>query len=180
MIAITQLAVGRKPKAAQLGLRRSRLSRGQHVRNAPGGAEQNERDDEAPGNLEDAASTRWPRWPRWRQGLERGHRPDWPNPCRAALVGVCPGHPTSYVADLTARRAAIAARSPHIRSAILKTSQPRMAIPTPQKSTTETTASSYFLHGAYGLRRQMASNKLFVRLSVDRRLGLSGRQQGPA
>ena len=41
---------------------------------------------------------------------------------------------------------------PHIRSAILKTSQPRMAIPKPQKSTTETTASSYFLHGAYGLR----------------------------
>jgi hypothetical protein len=67
---------------------------------------------------------------------------------------------------------------PHIRSAILKTSQPRMAIPTPQKSMTETTASSYFLHGVYGLRRQMASNKLFVRLSVDRRLGLSGRQQG--
>ena len=67
---------------------------------------------------------------------------------------------------------------PHIRSAILKTSQPRMAIPKPEKSTTETTASSYFLHSAYGLRRQMASNKLFVRLSVDRRLGLSGRQQG--
>ena len=69
---------------------------------------------------------------------------------------------------------------PHIRSAILKTSQPRMAIPTPQKSTTETTASSYFLHGAYGFRCQMASNKLFVRLSVDRRLGLPGRQQGSA
>jgi hypothetical protein len=31
--------------------------------------------------------------------------------------------------------------SPHIRSAILKASQPRMAIPTPQKSMTETTAS---------------------------------------
>ena len=57
---------------------------------------------------------------------------------------------------------------PHIRSAILKASQPRMAIPTPQKSMTETTASSYFLHGAYGLRRRMASNKLFVRLSGGR------------
>ena len=56
---------------------------------------------------------------------------------------------------------------PHIRSAILKTSQPSMAIPTPQKSMTETTASSYFLHGAYGLTRRMASNKLFVRLSID-------------
>src|ERR1700722_15257209 len=56
---------------------------------------------------------------------------------------------------------------PHIRSAILKTSQPRMAIPTPQKSMTETTASSYFLHGLYGLRRRMASNKLFVRLSGE-------------
>jgi hypothetical protein len=57
---------------------------------------------------------------------------------------------------------------PHIRSAILKTSQPRMATPTPQKSMTETTASSYFLHGAYGLRRRMASNKLFGRLSNER------------
>jgi hypothetical protein len=49
---------------------------------------------------------------------------------------------------------------PHIRSAILKASQPRMAMPTPQKSMTETTASSYFLHGLYGLRRPMASNKI--------------------
>jgi hypothetical protein len=56
---------------------------------------------------------------------------------------------------------------PHIRSAILKTSQPRMAIPTPQKSMTETTASSYFLHGTYGLRRRTASNKLLVRLSGE-------------
>ena len=56
---------------------------------------------------------------------------------------------------------------PHIRSAILKASQPRMAIPTPQKSMTVTTASSYFLHGSYGLRRRMASNKLFVRLSGE-------------
>ena len=56
---------------------------------------------------------------------------------------------------------------PHIRSAILKASQPRMAIPTPQKSMTETTASSHFLHGVYGLRRRMASNKLFVRLSGE-------------
>src|SRR5271155_3026721 len=95
---MTQLAVdcaysgvpGRKPKAAQLGVRRSRLSRGQHVSNAPGGAEQNERDNEAPYDLEGAAS--WPRGPRWRRWLERGHRPDWPNPRGAALVGVCPGH----------------------------------------------------------------------------------------
>ena len=57
---------------------------------------------------------------------------------------------------------------PHIRSAMLKASQPRMAIPTPQKSMTETTASSYFLHDEYGLRRRMASNKLFVRLSGGR------------
>ena len=69
---------------------------------------------------------------------------------------------------------------PHIRSAILNTSQPRMAKPTPHKSMTETTASSYFLHGLYGLRRQMASNKLFVRLSVDRLLSLSALRQGPA
>jgi hypothetical protein len=68
---------------------------------------------------------------------------------------------------------------PHICSAILKTSQPMMAIPTPQKSMTETTASSYFLHDAYGLRRRMASNKLFVRLSGERRLGFSALWQGP-
>jgi hypothetical protein len=58
-----------------------------------------------------------------------------------------------------------------------------MAIPTPQKSMTETTASSYFLHGAYGRRRRMASNNLFVRLSVHMRLGLSafgGARIGPA
>ena len=66
---------------------------------------------------------------------------------------------------------------PHIRSAILKRSQPRMAIPTPQKSMTETAPSSYFLHGTYGLRRQMASNKLFVRLSVERRWGFSALRQ---
>jgi hypothetical protein len=68
---------------------------------------------------------------------------------------------------------------PHIRSAILKASQPRMAIPTPQKSMTETTASSHFLHGVYGLRRRMASNKLFVRLSVERRLSFSTLGRGP-
>ena len=184
VIAITQLAVGRKPKAAQLGLRRSRLSRGQRVSNAPGGAEQDERDDEAPCDLEGAASTRWPRGPRWRRWLERGHRPDWPNPRGAALVGVCPGHQKSYLADLTASpTSGHRCPFPHIRSAILKTSQPRMAIPTPQKSMTETTASSNFLHGVYGLMRRIASNKLFVRLSIDRRLGLSafGRARiGPA
>ena len=91
-----------KQKAAQLGLCRSRLSRGQHVSKAPCGAEQHERDYEAPYDLEGAASTRWTRGPRWRQWLERGHRPDWPNPRGAALVGVCPGHPKSYVADFTA------------------------------------------------------------------------------
>jgi hypothetical protein len=162
-------------------LARSRLSRGQHISNAAGGTEQDERDDEAPCDLKGAASTRWSRAPRWRQGLERGHRPDWPNPRGAALVGVCTGHQKSYLADLIAsRRAAIAAPFPHIRSAILKTSQPRVAKPTPQKSMTETTAFSYFLQDAYGLRRRMASNKLFVRLSVDRRLGLSALRQGPA
>ncbi len=92
-------------------LRRSRLPRGQHVSNAASGAEQDERDDEAPCDLKRAASTRWPSSARWRQGLERGHRPDWPNPRGAAFVGVCPGHPKSYLADLTARRAAIAAHS---------------------------------------------------------------------
>ena len=35
-------------------------------------------------------------------GLEWGHRPDWLNPRGAALVGVCPGHQKSYLADLTA------------------------------------------------------------------------------
>ena len=95
------------------GLARSRLSRGQHVSNAAGGAEQDERDDEAPCDLKGAASARWPSSARWRQGLERGHRPDWPNPRNAALVGVCPGHKKSYLADLTApRRAAIAAPVP--------------------------------------------------------------------
>jgi hypothetical protein len=38
------------------------------------------------------------------QGLERGHRPGWPNPPGAAFVGVCPGHQKSYLADLTASR----------------------------------------------------------------------------
>ena len=91
--------------------------------------------------------------PRWRQGLERGHRPDWPNPRNAALVGVCPGHKKSYLADLTApdERPSLPP-FPHIRSAILKTSQPRVAKPTPQKSMTETTAFSYLLHGVYGLK----------------------------
>ena len=56
---------------------------------------------------------------------------------------------------------------PHICSAILKASQPRMAIPTPQKSMTVATASSCLLHDAYVLRRRMASNKLFVRLSGE-------------
>jgi hypothetical protein len=162
------------------GLARSRLSRGQHVSNAAGGAEQDERGDEAPCDLEGAASTRWPRGPRWRQGLERGHRPDWPNPRNAALVGVCPGHKKSYLADLTApRRAAIAAPFPHIRSAILKTSQQRVAKPTPQKSKRPQPSPTYYMV-CTAFRRRMASNKLFVRLSVDRRLGLSALRQGPA
>jgi hypothetical protein len=54
-----------------------------------------------------------------------------------------------------------------------------MVIPTPQKSMTETTASFHFLHSPYGLMRRMASNKLFVRLSVERRLGFSALWQGP-
>jgi hypothetical protein len=50
---------------------------------------------------------------------------------------------------------------PHIRAAILKTSQPRAAKPTPQKSMTEATAFSFcFLHDAYDLSRQMANNEL--------------------
>jgi hypothetical protein len=86
-------------------------------------------------------------------GLERGHRPDWPNPRGAALVGICPGHQKSYLADLTAPDERPSPPPfPHIRSAILKTSQPRVAKPTPQKSMTETTAFSYFLQGACGLR----------------------------
>jgi hypothetical protein len=44
------------------GAGRSRSSRGQHVSNAAGGAEQDERDDEAP-YLEGAASARWPSGP---------------------------------------------------------------------------------------------------------------------
>jgi hypothetical protein len=47
-----------KKKGAPLGLCRSRLSRGQHVSNAACGAEQDERDDEAPCDLKGAASTR--------------------------------------------------------------------------------------------------------------------------
>jgi hypothetical protein len=68
---------------------------------------------------------------------------------------------------------------PHIRSAILKASQPRMAIPTPQKSMTVTTASSYFLHDTYVLMRRMASNKLFVRLSREA-VGLLCPSAGPS
>jgi hypothetical protein len=42
----------------------------------------------------------------------------------------------------------------HIRSAILKTSQPRAAKPTPQKSTRDTIAFPfYFLQDAYALSR---------------------------
>ena len=65
---------------------------------------------------------------------------------------------------------------PHIRSAILKASQPRMAIPTPQKSMTET-QPLLLLHGEYGLRRRITSNKLFVRLS-ERQLSFSALRQG--
>ena len=68
---------------------------------------------------------------------------------------------------------------PQIRSAILKTSQPMMVIPTPQKSMTETTASSYLLHSPYVLRRRMASNKLFVRLSGEA-VGLLCPSAGPS
>jgi hypothetical protein len=49
----------------------------------------------------------------------------------------------------------------HIRSAILKTSQPSAAKPTPQKSMTDTTAFPFcFLQDAYELCRSTASNKL--------------------
>jgi hypothetical protein len=49
----------------------------------------------------------------------------------------------------------------HIRSAILKTSQPMAAKPTPQKSMTETIAFPFrLLQDAYDLCRSTASNKL--------------------
>ena len=48
----------RTPAPSGSTLRRSRLSRGQHVSNAACGAEQDERDDEAPCDLKGAASTR--------------------------------------------------------------------------------------------------------------------------
>jgi hypothetical protein len=51
----------------------------------------------------------------------------------------------------------------HIRSAILKTSQPRAAKPTPQKSMTDTTGFPfYFSQHAYALHRSTASNKLLA------------------
>ena len=49
----------------------------------------------------------------------------------------------------------------HIRSAILKISQPRTVKPTPQKSMTDTIAFPFcFLQDAYALSRSTASNKL--------------------
>ena len=74
------------------GLRRSRLSCGQNVSNAAGGAEQDKRDSEAPCYPKRAPSTRWPMRARRRQGLERDHRPGRPNPFGAALVGVGLSH----------------------------------------------------------------------------------------
>jgi hypothetical protein len=49
----------------------------------------------------------------------------------------------------------------HIRSAILKISQPRTVKPTPQKSMTDTIAFPFcFLQDAYALSRSTSSNKL--------------------
>jgi hypothetical protein len=49
----------------------------------------------------------------------------------------------------------------HIRSAILKISQPRAVKPTPQKSMTDTIAFPFcFLQDTYALSRSAASNKL--------------------
>ena len=57
--------------------------------------------------------------------------------------------------------AACAAPFLHIRSAILKTSQPRAAKPTPQKSMTDTTGFPFcFSQDPYALSRSTASNKL--------------------
>jgi hypothetical protein len=57
---------------------RSGLSRDQNVSNAAGGAEPDERDDDAC-DLQGAASTGRPVGARRRQGLERSHRPRRPN-----------------------------------------------------------------------------------------------------
>jgi hypothetical protein len=58
----------------------------------------------------------------------------------------------------------------HIRSAILKTSQPRAAKPTPQKSTTETTVFPFsFLQKAYDLKLSTASNKLLPSIGEAKR-----------
>jgi hypothetical protein len=70
----------------------SRLSRGQHVSNAAGGAEQDERDNDATCDREGAASARAPGARLWRRRLERGHRSRRPNPRGAAVLGVGRGH----------------------------------------------------------------------------------------
>ena len=69
----------------------------------------------------------------------------------ATMVTILPRHP----------EAACAAPFLHIRSAILKTSQPRAPKPMPQKSMTDTTAFPFrFSQDSYDLSRSIASNKL--------------------
>ena len=79
-------------------LRRSRLSRGQHVSNATDGGPEQDEATIRPHAISRARRARDGRAACVRQGLERGHRPGWPNPRGAALVGVCPGHQRSYLA----------------------------------------------------------------------------------
>jgi hypothetical protein len=64
----------------------------------------------------------------------------------------------------------------HIRSAILKTSQPRAAKPTAQKSMTDTICFPFgFLQDACALHRSTASNKIIkVKLARQGLLGHGG------
>ena len=74
-----------------------------------------------------------------------------------------PAAPAATIVTMLPHRleAACAASFLHIRSAILKTSQPRAAKPTPQKSMTDTIGFPFcFLQDAYALSSSTASNKL--------------------
>ena len=74
-----------------------------------------------------------------------------------------PATPAATMVMMVPHRLEAACAAPflHIRSAILKTSQPRAAKPTPQKSKTDTTGFPFrFLQDAYALRCATASNKL--------------------
>ena len=74
-----------------------------------------------------------------------------------------PATPAATMVMMVPHRLEAACAAPflHIRSAILKTSQPRAAKPTPQKSMTDTTGFPFrFLQDAYARRCATASNKL--------------------